>query len=107
MDYTTWTRADWLAFDNARSKCFAPTTEEIEAQKKKAEEDRINAIQNELTSLGIDRPEHITKEWALWFLTMIDAKVFIGDDLSWWLDSQEILFWTLDNAFDDLILRYL
>lgn len=60
-----------------------------------------------LANLGIEYPETLTKEFVIWLLTQLDAKVFIGDNYSKWVDDQIILFGSLEEAFDDLVVRFL
>ena len=107
MDYTTRTRADRLAFDEAKRLAFQPTEQEIAEQKAKQEQDRKDMIKQKLQAVGAERPTKITKPRALQFLVMLDARQYIWDDLEKRIDDQIELFWDLEKAFDDLILRYL
>jgi hypothetical protein len=107
QDFTTWTREDFLAFDARRNEVFQPTPEELEAQRAEYETARASAISEKISKYGIVRPETVTKEFVLQFLTAIDAQQFVGSDLEGWVDNQTVLFGNLDTAFDELVLRYL
>lgn len=107
MDYTKRTRQDWINFEKAKAKAFEPTQEEIENERIKQENKRKLLPEEKIKNLWINRPEKITKEWAIWFLNAIDAKQYIWDDIDWWIETQEIVFWSIDKAFDDLVIRYL
>ncbi len=105
--FSTFTREDWQAMDTLRNTAFQPTQEEINTQSQQLQAQRTELIASKLALLWVTRPETITKEFALGFLTSINAEQFIWDDLSSWINDQEILFGDLDTAFDDLVIRYL
>ena len=43
--------------------------------------------------------------WKKWWNLVL--KVFIWEDFNGWIDNQIKLFWNLETAFDDLVIRYL
>lgn len=105
--FSTFTREDWQEFDRIKSLAFQPTQEELEAQRLEQEQARINTINSKLANLWITRPEVITKEFVIWLLTQLKAEQFIWSDFDWWITNQENLFWNLETAFDDLVIRFL
>lgn len=105
--FSTFTKEDWIEFDKLKSKAFEPTLEELETQRLEQEQARIELIKTKLANLWITRPEVITKEFVIWLLTQLKAEQFIWDDFDKWIENQKSLFWDLETAFDDLVLRYL
>ena len=105
--FSTFTREDWNNFDNIRNLAFQPTQSEIDKQKIQQALYRKNEINSKLANLWIARPEIITKEFIIWLLTQMKAEQFIWDDFSWWIDNQILLFWDIETAFDELLLRFL
>lgn len=107
MDYTTRTRQDWIDFDNARSKVFEPTQEEIEVQEQQIEIQRRQIIDDKLLSRWIVLPSPLTKQWMLLALAWLNAKSFVWDDVEWRLDWQIELYWDIKSALDNLVITYL
>lgn len=107
MDFSLWTRQNFLDFDAQRSLVMQPTQAELDTQAIEQEQARLMNINQKLSALGITRPSVITKDFVMWMLTELKAEQFIGDDFSTWVDNQEILFGSLETAFDDLVSRYL
>ena len=107
MDFSQWTRQDFLDFDTRRNEVMQPTLEELEAQAIEQEQVRLAHINKKLSVFGITRPTVITKDFVIDMLTQMKAEQFIGTEFSTWVDNQEILFGSLENAFDSLVLRYL
>lgn len=105
--FSTFTREDWQNFDNIRNIAFQPTQAEIDLQVQEQEQARINTINSKLTNLWIVRPQVITKEFVLWLLASMKAEQFIWEDFNGWIDNQIKLFWNLETAFDDLVIRFL
>lgn len=105
--FSTFTKEDWIKFDELKGKAFEPTLEEIEIQRIKQEQARIELIKIKLSNLWITRPEIITKEYVIWLLTSLNAQQFIWADFDKWVDNQISLFGDLETAFDDLVLRFL
>jgi len=105
--FTTFTKEDWIEFDRIKWLAFQPTEQELEAQRIKQEQDRINIINSKLANLWITRPEIITKEFVILLLTQLKAEQFIWDDFDTWTDNQTILFNDLETAFDELVIRFL
>lgn len=105
--FSTFTKEDWIEFDKLKSKAFEPTLEELETQRIEQEQARMNMINSKLANLWITRPEVITKEFVIWLLTQLKAEQFIWNDFDKWIENQKSLFWDLETAFDDLVLRYL
>ena len=108
MDFTTWTREDFLAFDARRQEVFTPTPEELEQQRLDHEQYMNDLVEQKLLAVGITLTEPITREFALQLLELINARQFIGEDLDKWVDSQIELFdGDLDKAFKQLVVNYL
>lgn len=105
--FSTFTREDWKQMEAIKNIAFQPTQEELEAQRLEQEQYKINAINQKLTNIWINRPQIITKEFVILLLTQLNAQQFIWDDFSWWVDNQILLFWDIETAFDDLVLKYL
>lgn len=105
--FSTFTREDWQEFDRIKNLPFQPTEEELEAQKLEQEQNRMNTINSKLANIWITRPELITKEFVIWLLTQLNAEQFIWNDFDLWVDNQILLFWDLETAFDDLVIRFL
>lgn len=105
--FSTFTKEDWIEFDRIKSLAFQPTEEELEAQRIEQEQNRLNTINYKLSNLWITRPEIITKEFVIWLLTQLNAEQFIWDDFETWVDNQVLLFWDIETAFNDLVIRYL
>ena len=57
MDFSTWTRDDFIAFDNQRNLVFQPTQEELQAQEQ-AKQDAFNNMVNETKN-------HLSKYWIV------------------------------------------
>lgn len=107
MDFSNWTRADFLAFDARRGEVFKPTPEEtaaFELARKNAERARIDA---KLSAVGVTRPETVTVDFCVALLERLGAQQFVGEDLRGWVANQETLFGDLDTAFDKLVDRFL
>lgn len=107
MDFTNWTRQDFIDFDNRRAEVFAPTQEELEAEQIIQEQARKQSIIDKLAKYWATRPDTITKEFCIWFLTSINAKEFIGDDYSSWVDSEIEIHGDIETAFDNLVYNRL
>lgn len=107
MDFTTWTRQDFLAFDQRRSEVFQPTPEELEQQKAERDAYVKATVSAKLSAIGMQMPETITKDFAIEVLTAVNAKVFVGEDYSGWVDSQVAIFGDIETAFNQIILNYL
>lgn len=107
MDFSQWTREDYLAFELRKAEVMKPTQTELDLQKAQELTNRKNAINIKLSELWITRPEFITKEFVIWILTQMKAEQFIGKNFSEWVDNQIILFGDIETAFDDLVSRFL
>ena len=107
MDFTTWTKQDFLDFDTRREELFTLTPEEIALQEIENDENIKLIVTDKLTTIWITRPEIITKEFCIELLTGFKAEQYIWDDFSSWVDNQIILFWDIEKAFNNLILRFL
>lgn len=105
--FSTFTREDWKQMEAIKNIAFQPTPEELEAQRLEQEQYRKTLINEKLSNVWVSRPQTITKEFVILLLTQLNAQQFIWDDFETWVSNQEVLFWSLDKAFDDLVLRYL
>ena len=101
--FQTFTREDFKNLDKVRTDIFAATQEEIEAQKIKEEQEKMNTIQEILKKNNITPPIIFSHEFMLWFLAKIDAKKFIGDDYNKFIDDNIVLHWTMEKAFYNLV----
>jgi hypothetical protein len=52
-------------------------------------------------------PSNITKERMLTVMKWLNANQFLWEDLSWYIDKQLELFWSLEKVMDNLVLTYL
>lgn len=107
MDYTTRTRQDWLNFEQARSKAFEPTSEELEQERIVQEEARRQDINDRLSSRWIVVPSPLTKQWMLAALSWLNAKAFVWKDVELRLDWQIEYYWSIESALDNLVITYL
>ena len=108
MDFSTWTRADFIAFDARRQEVFQPTPEELEQQRMDQEAQMHDIVTEKLALVGVQLTEPITKEFVLVLLDTINAKQFIGENVEQWVDNQIELFdGDIDKAFRQLVLQYL
>lgn len=107
MDFSQWTRQDFIDFDSRRNEVMKPTSAELEAQAIEQEQSRLSYINQKLSALGITRPSVITKDFVIGMLTQMKAEQFIGKDFSTWVDNQILIYGSIDDAFDDLVSRFL
>ena len=105
--FSQFTREDWNKFDKIKSLAFQPTQEELEEQARQQEEYRQSVITSKLQAIWIERPKTVTKEFVLYLLQWINAQQFVWDNLEEWIESQVILFWDIETAFNELVIRYL
>ncbi len=107
IDFTQLERVDFENFDKRRQEVMKQTQAEIDEQKEQELLNRTYAINWKLSALGITRPENITKDFVIGMLTQMNAAQFIGKDFEKWIDNQILIYWDLDNAFDDIVIRFL
>ncbi len=107
MDFSQWTREDYMAFELRKAEVMKPTQTELDSKKAQELTNTKNAINIKLSLLWITRPEVITKTFVIWMLTQMKAEQFIGKNFSEWVDNQIILFGDIETAFDDLVSRFL
>ena len=108
MDFTTWTKADFIAFDARRQEVFQPTPEELEQQRVEQEAQIHDIVTEKLARIGVQLTEPITKEFVFALLDTINAKQFIGENVEQWVDNQIELFdGDINKAFRQLVLQYL
>lgn len=105
--FTTFTKEDWQQMETIKNIAFQPTQEELEVQRLEQEQARKDLINSKLSNFWIIRPETITKEFVIWLLTQMQAEQFIWADFETFIDNQIALFWDLETAFDDLVIRFL
>ncbi len=89
----TFTIENWETIDTFRSPTISVSNKDKAIEK--------------LANLWIEYPETLTKEFVIWLLTQLDTKEFIGDNYDKWVDDQIILFGSLEEAFNDLVVRFL
>ena len=65
MDFSLWTRQDFIDFDTRRSIVMQPTQAEIDAQTLAQEQAKLAYINQKLSALGITRPAVITKDFVI------------------------------------------
>ena len=108
MDFTTWTKADFIAFDARRQEVFQPTPEELEQQRAEHDTQIHNIVTEKLAHVGVQLIEPITKEFVFVLLDTINAKQFIGENVEQWVDNQIELFdGDINEAFRQIVLQYL
>lgn len=107
MDFSTWTRADFIAFDAARSKAFEPTPEEkAESEARSAAycESKVSSV---LSKVGMDATAPRDRAFLLDFAARIDAKQFVGENVEAWVDAQIAQFPTTEETLRYFVARYL
>lgn len=107
MDFSNWTREDFLAFDARRAEVFMPTQAELDVQAQQQAEFEAQQLQAKMTMLWLPTWTPITKELALHILQGMNAQQFIGENLEGWIDEQIELFGILDEAFKNFVIKYL
>lgn len=107
IDFSTWTKEDFLAMEARREEVFALTTEEILASENQYKEKVKLAVTDKLANIWVTYPKVIDKSYVIEFLDNINAKQFVWADLEWWVDNQIYLFGDIESAFNDLVFRYL
>ena len=90
----TLTLENWSVIDNFRN----PPVPEV---------DRKQLVLQKLSIFGITEYPTVTKEFVLQLLTTMDAKQFVGEDLDTWVDNQIELCGSLEEAFDELVIKFL
>ena len=84
MDFSTWTRADFLAFEEAKNKAFQPTPAEIAAQQASYEAKALEKAKTALATYGIVLNGDETDFSALYreyISGSTDMKEWLGEDL--------------------------
>lgn len=107
QDFTSWTRADFVAFDQARAAAFEPTPEEraeAQAQTIAAMEAKVSAV---LAAVGMDSAAPRDRAFLLDFAARIDAKQFVGENVEAWVDAQIAQFPTTEETLRYFVSRYL
>lgn len=107
MDFSTWTRADFLAFDAARAKAFELTPEEMAENEARAAANREAKVSDLLAKVGMDTKAERDRAFLLDFAARIDAKQFVGENVEKWVDAQIAEFPTPKEALEHFIVRYL
>lgn len=107
MDFSTWTRADFLAFDAAKAKAFELTPEERAENEAKAADNREAKVSAVLSKVGMDTAAARDRDFLLDFAARIDAKQFVGENVEGWVDAQISEFATPKEALEYFIVRYL
>lgn len=107
INLSQWTRQDFIDFENRKNEVFQPTIEEQELERLAQIENNKQIIISKLANIGVIRPDIITKDFVLELLTWINAEQYIWNNFDTWIDNQVILFWDLDTAFNELVIRYL
>ena len=101
--FETFTREDFRNLDKIRNDIFAPTQEEIEAENIRKEEEKMEVVRIKLAKYNITPPIPFSREFMLWFLSLLDAKEFIGNDYDKFINDKIELYWTMEKAFYELV----
>ena len=107
-DFSTWTRADFQAFDAARAAAFQPTPEEFSAQKAANTARRVAVVQGYLAKYGIaftGQETDFSGLYAQYITGTPDMKEWLGADLQSVVDANVATGNALE-PFMDFILRY-
>ena len=107
QDFSSWTREDFTAFDQARAAAFAPTPEEIAESEARASAAREAKVSAALFAVGMDAAAPRDRAFLLDFAARIDAKQFVGENVEAWVDAQIAEFATPKDALEYFIVRYL
>lgn len=89
MDFSSWTRADFIAFDEARKIAFAPTPEEIASQKAAYEAATFSKAQSSLETYGIvltGAETDFSDLYRQYISGSPDMKEWLGEDLEAQID---------------------
>ncbi len=107
QDFSKRSRDDRKEFESIREKCFEQTEEERLQVEIENERRRKEIILQRITAKWITMPSNITKERMLTVMKWLNANQFLWEDLSWYIDKQLELFWSLEKVMDNLVLTYL
>lgn len=107
IDFSDWTRADFLSFDSARAKAFELTPEERAENEARAAANREAKVSALLARAGMDTKAERDRAFLLDFAARIDAKQFVGENVEGWVDAQIAEFPTSKDALEHFIVRYL
>lgn len=103
MDFSKWTRQDFLDFDARRTEAMQPTLEELKAQEDAIEASKTAKYSDVLTANGFNPDSPITEDFVKSFFVSIDAKQYIWD-VDKWIESQIDLYWNVETGFKNFIL---
>lgn len=81
MDFSNWTRADFLAFDARRQETMMPTAQETADAEARAVSEKSARVASKLSALGIVMPETVTEDFCVSLLEAMEAKKFVGEDV--------------------------
>jgi hypothetical protein len=107
FDFSTWTRADFQAFDAAKAAALAPTPEETAAQAEAVAASQSAKVNAYLSRVGMDVSAERDLAFLLEFAARIDAKQFVGENVEGWVADQVKEFSTPSEALRHFICRYL
>ena len=106
MDFTNWTRQDFIDFDNRRIEVFSPTPDEIAQRDYDNKQKKDAIVKQKLENIWYWNLEK-TKEAVVPFLYAINAQQFVWADIEKWVDNQILLYWDIETAFNEIIYNYL
>lgn len=107
MEFSNWTKADFIAFDEARAKAFQPTTEEIEksiSDRKAYEDGKLSYF---LSKFGLSIPEKVDMAFLLDFASKMDLKQYVGDNWKKWIENQVAEVGDCEKTLRYFVVRYL
>jgi hypothetical protein len=107
MDFSNWTRADFIAFDEAKAKAFQPTQEEIDksiAERKAYEDGKLAYV---LSMFGLSMPEKVDMAFLLDFASRMDLKQYVGENWRRWIENQVSEVGDCEKTLRYFVVRYL
>lgn len=105
MDFSNWSKQDFIDFDARRIQVFTPTPEEIAEQEAQEEARRLQKVQFVLSKVGLALPENVDKIFVLDFCERVDARQFVGD-VETFIDTQYAEFQDYKKGLITLINQY-
>lgn len=90
-DFSSWTKEQWIEFDNIRNILFETTQEEIDIQLVAAEQAKLDKTNTVLASVNMTLPEIVDRVFLLAFAEAIDAQQYV---------------WNIDTRIDWQVALY-
>ena len=107
QDFATRTREDRQQFDSIRETAFIQKAQEIADHEAQTQATRLQVVTNKLATIWMSVPEKLTKAWVVTFMTNINAKQWVWEDIQRYLQWQLELHWSYKKVIEYLVLTYL